>query len=110
MNLAPYKAVLLVVGKSGALHKQAEDLHQIMSDLLLWDERPMRFVRKVRDADRMGIPVRIVISARTVRDGTVGFMARTGKTFRRIPVNKVKATILQVWKAERETIGSNDEV
>jgi prolyl-tRNA synthetase len=110
MNLAPYKAVLMVVGKSGALRKQAEGLHQLMSDLLLWDERPISFIRKIRDADRMGIPIRIIISARTVKDGTVAFLGRTGPGHQRVHLNKVKTTILHLWKIQRELIGCRDEV
>lgn len=110
LNLAPYKASLIVVGKSGALHKQADGLHQLMSDLLLWDDRPLSFIQKIRDADRMGIPMRIIISSRTVRDGSVAVLSRTGVLYRRMPINKVKATILQVWKTEREQNGCSDEV
>jgi prolyl-tRNA synthetase len=110
MNMAPYKGVLIVVGKSGALHKQAEGLHQLMSDLLLWDERPIGFIKKIRDADRMGIPIRVIISARTIKEGTVALLSRTGAAYQRIPLNKVKTTILHIWKSERDLTGCGDEV
>jgi len=105
LQIAPYKAVLHIVGKASRLYRLAEEIHEELGEYVLWDDRPLRFMQKCRDADRMGIPIRVIISAATLRDRSVTLLSRTGILHQRVSLEEVKKTLLEYWRQERQNAG-----
>ncbi len=69
MNIAPAKAYIALLGDSDEAIKSADELYKILTDKgieVLYDDRDSRAGEKFADADLMGIPYRIVVSAKTV--------------------------------------------
>lgn len=63
--IAPFKAHVLTIGKLDAdLQKQALHFNQELPDEILLDDRDLSPGHKFTDADLIGLPYRIVISAR----------------------------------------------
>lgn len=92
-ELAPYKYYFVAIGDEG--QKKAEEIYEEfkVKDEILFDDREVRFGEKMKDAELMGIPKRIVISDRTLEKGEVELTDRmTGET-RRISIDKFVASL-----------------
>jgi len=81
VNLAPYKISIIPVDfKNNAIKEAAEKIYKELKtnkiDVLL-DDRDERVGIKFKDADLIGIPFRITIGEKSLKDGNVEFKART---------------------------------
>lgn len=79
-NVAPYRVYLARLGNDEAVVKSAEAMYDqlLQEDVeVLYDDRDVRPGEKFADADLLGIPYRVVISAKTVESGKYEVKART---------------------------------
>jgi len=70
-SIAPFKIHLLSLGNKEEVLKEANDLYKIMSDKgieVLFDDRDVSAGEKFADSDLIGIPHRIVISEKTLKE------------------------------------------
>ncbi len=80
MSLAPYHVHLVTIGKEPVVAEAARSLHD---DLLargvevLWDDRDERPGVKFKDADLLGIPLRVTIGAKSLASGNVELKPRS---------------------------------
>lgn len=78
-ELAPYKYYVIGIGEEG--EKIANELYEKNPDNIILDDRDMRPGQKFADAELMGIPYRIVISDKTLTDGSAEVTdRRTGES------------------------------
>lgn len=83
VNLAPAKAVIIRLGNEGEVVKTADDLYKDLTAAqveVLYDDRELRPGEKFADADLMGIPYRIVVSDKTIKEKKFEIKKRTEKT------------------------------
>lgn len=82
-EVAPFKYHIVTVGEQG-LAKAGEIYEKFrVKDEILLDDRDARFGEKMKDAELMGMPYRVVISDRTLEQGEVEITERaTGETYR----------------------------
>ena len=87
-EIAPYKYYIVAMGEKGTEEAtRIYDKHGLKSEMIL-DDRDARFGEKMKDAELLGIPYRVVISDRTLESGEVEMTERaTGKT-ERISIDK----------------------
>ena len=79
--VAPFRYYLIGIGESGLA--EAEKFYAGREDLALFDDRDRRPGEKFADADLMGLPLRIVVSDRTLESGEAEITDRkTGKSWR----------------------------
>ena len=74
----------------------AEALYKALSDAgieVLLDDREERAGSKFKDADLYGIPWRVAIGARGVKEGVVELKARRGGEVRNVPVESIVAEL-----------------
>ena len=79
-NVAPAYVYLARLGDAQDVVKVADDLYaelQAKGVEVLYDDRDARPGEKFADADLMGIPYRVVVSAKTVEQDKVEFKSRT---------------------------------
>jgi len=80
MSIAPYQVHMVSIGKDNT---EAEKLYnQLLENGIevLWDDRRKSSVgEKFADADLLGIPIRVVISARSIENGGVEVKMRNGE-------------------------------
>ena len=91
--VAPYKYYFVGIGEKG--EAEAEKIYEEnrMKDEIILDDRDARFGEKIKDAELMGIPYRVVISDRTLEAGEVEITERmTGET-RRVSLEEFKRGI-----------------
>jgi prolyl-tRNA synthetase len=79
-NIAPYAVYLASIGD---VTEQADALYEELKRAgieVLYDDRDARPGDKFADSDLMGIPIRIVLSERTMAENTVEVKVRTEDT------------------------------
>lgn len=78
-SVAPFRYYLVGIGEEGI--KEAEKIYAGRENEILFDDRDKRVGEKFADAELIGIPYRVVISDKTLKDNTVEITERkTGKT------------------------------
>jgi prolyl-tRNA synthetase len=74
MPIAPFQVILLSLGKDEELIQASQKLYDEMTNAgieVLWDERPERPGVKFKDADLLGIPLRLTLGKRGLKEGLV---------------------------------------
>jgi prolyl-tRNA synthetase len=81
-SVAPYTYHLLAAGNDAAAARAAEQLYATLgAESTLYDDRELSAGVKLKDADLLGMPLRITVSARSLAAGGAELRARrTGKT------------------------------
>jgi prolyl-tRNA synthetase len=80
LSIAPYHVHLVTIGKDEPVHAAAKKLYD---DLraggvdVLWDDRDERPGVKFKDADLLGMPLRVTIGAKALANGNVELKPRT---------------------------------
>ena len=73
-EVAPFQVHLIELsGGNSDVHEEAEDLYRELVARgieVLWDDRDARAGEKFADADLIGIPLRVIVSEKTVAEGT----------------------------------------
>jgi prolyl-tRNA synthetase len=80
-NVAPFKVYLASVGNTPDVVSAATDLYKSLTEAgvtVLYDDRDERPGTKFADADLIGLPYRVVVSAKTIEAGKYEFKKRTG--------------------------------
>jgi prolyl-tRNA synthetase len=99
LSLAPYEVLLIPINvKEEEVTRVADKLYDELSaagvDVLL-DDRDQRPGVKFKDADLIGIPLRVVIGGRSLADGKLEIKWRAGGEAEMIPLDGAAATIAQ---------------
>lgn len=79
-NVAPYQIHLLSLGSDESVLKRSDELYkelQVAGFEVLYDDRDERAGAKLNDADLIGIPVRLVLSSRTLEKDSVEWKVRS---------------------------------
>jgi prolyl-tRNA synthetase len=92
-SVAPYPFHLLVAGREPAALEAADHLYaELGADKVLYDDREASAGVKFKDADLLGMPVRITISNRSLANGGAEIrVRRTGETVV-VPLTEAAAT------------------
>ncbi len=89
MQIAPYHVVLVQLGKSDAVSEAAQTLYGELTAQgveVLYDDRDERPGAKFKDADLLGIPLRLTVGERGLGTGTVELKARTSAQAETVPL------------------------
>ncbi len=81
--VAPYRVYLVQIGDDDAVVQAADELYVALKAqgvTVLYDDTPRRPGEKFADADLLGLPHRVVVSAKTVAAGQVEYKKRVEKT------------------------------
>jgi len=95
-NIAPFRVYLARLGTEDAVTQAADKLYdelQAQGVEVLYDDRDARPGEKFADADLLGIPHRVVVSAKTVEQGAFEYKARTSSENSIIDLEKLKSTL-----------------
>ncbi len=106
MSLAPYEIVLtLVKVPDEPSMKVARQLHdQLVAagiDVLL-DDRDCRAGVKFKDADLIGVPLRVVIGERGLKEGKLEIKWRWNKEAEKIDLDGAAETLVELIRGERQ--------
>jgi len=100
ISIAPFEVtILLLETHEPQVREVAETLYQHLIDLgltVLLDDRDERPGFKLKDADLLGIPVRVTVSVRTLQKDAIETKLRSDRDLTLIPVSKAPAAIKEV--------------
>ncbi len=99
INIAPFEVIITSVGIETEIVQTAEKIHnelQAAGIECLWDDRDARGGVKFKDADLIGIPVRITIGKKSVAEGNVEIKLRTDKTSDKIAIEKAAGKAVEL--------------
>ena len=106
LPLAPYQVVLVPLQvQNAAVLEQTATLEKSLTATgleVLTDDRDQRPGVKFKDADLIGIPLRVVIGERGLKDGTIELKWRTEAAARQIPAAQAAELILAEIAGARE--------
>ncbi len=96
LPLAPFQITLLSLNasKDEAVREAADDLYETLKAAnweVLYDDRPERPGVKFKDADLLGIPLRLVVGGRSLAEGNVELVERRGGEKEMVAVGDVLA-------------------
>jgi len=107
INIAPFEVIITPIGKEDEINEAAE---KIYSDLekagieCLLDDRDARGGVKFKDADLLGIPVRITIGKKSIAEGNVEIKKRNEEQGRKIPVEKAAAEVIELVNSLKDQL------
>ena len=89
--------IITSVGADEVINNTAEKIYRELTEAgieCLWDDRDIRGGVKFKDADLLGIPVRVTIGKKSVADGCVEIKPRANKQSKKVAVEEAKAKII----------------
>lgn len=105
INIAPYEVIIVPAGNAEVVTAASEvlynELRQAGVEVLL-DDRDERGGVKFKDADLIGIPIRITIGAKSIAEGNAEIKLRKESEIKKVPMAEVKDTILTLIKHLRD--------
>lgn len=109
MSIAPYHVHLVTIGKDDAVVAAARDLYGELGQAgveVLWDDRDERPGVKFKDADLIGVPLRVTIGAKGLAAGHVELKPRTEadpKKAELVPLAQAAQILTERVKAAQRT-------
>lgn len=97
-NIAPYKVYLVRLGEDEVVIKAADELAadlEASGITVLYDDRDARAGEKFNDADLIGLPYRVIVSAKTMEQGQIEFKKRTETESTLITTSELKNLLLK---------------
>jgi prolyl-tRNA synthetase len=95
-NLAPYQVHMVSLGKDEAVIKAADKLYEDLLKVgidVLYDDRDLGAGAKLADADLIGIPLRLVVSNRTLETNSAEWKERDKKEAENIKLTDIEKKI-----------------
>jgi prolyl-tRNA synthetase len=90
LSIAPYQVLLVSVNvKDDRIRELSEKLYRDLAAAgheVLWDDRDLAPGVKFKDADLVGIPIRVTVGKRTLESGTADLKLRTEKDQQAAPL------------------------
>jgi prolyl-tRNA synthetase len=106
MAIAPFHATVLCLGPEPELKKAADDLVAALADAgveVLYDDRDERAGVKFKDADLIGIPLRIAVGKKGLAGGNAEWKLRAGGAVELVPLADVPRKAAELVKASTST-------
>ena len=97
VSIAPFEVIITAVGEDDEITETAEKIYNDLKgagvDVLL-DDRKLRGGVKFKDADLLGIPVRVTVGKKSVAEGNVEIKLRAEQASKKVPIeNAVQETV-----------------
>jgi len=98
-KVAPFQIQVIAIAKGGEVEKQAEEIYEELSEdfEVLYDDRDVSAGVKFKDADLLGIPLRVVVGQKSLKQGKVEIQRRTGGK-ELLPLENYQKRIKEIFK------------
>ena len=97
IQVAPYQVIVTPIGREDAAKNKAFDIYKALKSKgieTLLDDREERPGVKFKDADLLGIPLRVTIGSRGLQRGTVELKKRTDSVSTDVPIEAIVASTI----------------
>jgi prolyl-tRNA synthetase len=99
ISIAPYQVIIVPAGNQDEIVKASAKLYSELSEggaEVLLDDRDARGGVKFKDADLIGVPIRITIGAKSIAENCAEVKLRRESEITKVPLDKVKEKVLQL--------------
>jgi prolyl-tRNA synthetase len=99
ISIAPYQVIIVPAGNTDEILKAAEKLYSELKACgveVLLDDRDARGGVKFKDADLIGIPIRITIGAKSIAENSAEIKLRRDSEITKVPLAQVKEKTIQL--------------
>jgi prolyl-tRNA synthetase len=103
MALAPYQVAIVADTTSPECARAAAELHDQLEQMgieVLYDDRDERLGPKFKDADLVGIPLRVTVGKRALAEGAVELKHRRAADAARVPMAEAARQVAERVRAE----------
>ncbi len=109
ISMAPFELVICPVGydKSEMVRQAADELHHQLENAgidLVLDDRGERPGAMFADWELIGVPYRLVIGERSLKEGNVEFQGRGESTAQLVPVNEITEKAIAIIRAAKDNL------
>jgi prolyl-tRNA synthetase len=107
--MAPFELVICPVGydKSEMVRQAADELHHQLENAgidVVLDDRGERPGAMFADWELIGVPYRLVIGERSLKEGNVEFQGRGESTAQLVPVNEITEKAISIIRAAKDNL------
>jgi len=102
ITIAPFEVMITSLGDDEELVSVAGKLHDDLEASgieVLWDDRDARGGVKFKDADLIGVPLRVTIGKRSIADGNVEIKLRSESDSSKVDIASAAEKIIEMVKA-----------
>jgi prolyl-tRNA synthetase len=93
MEVAPFRIFLMSIGKSLSVRDMVDRVYRDLGPDVLLDDRHESISHKLKDADLLGIPLRVIVSRTSVETGVVELAMRNSEKVLQVPEDELFETI-----------------
>jgi len=107
ISIAPFEVIITPIGNDEQIRDTAEKVYAELIDSgvdCLLDDRDVRGGVKFKDADLLGIPIRITVGKKSIADNSVEIKLRSEAQAEKIPVEKAASATAELINSLREKL------
>jgi prolyl-tRNA synthetase len=108
ISIAPFEVLVTCVNQDDQdVARAAENVYQKLFERgvdVLLDDRALRGGVKFKDADLLGIPVRVTVGAKSLAEGNVEIKLRAESKSQKVPVEKATDTTIDIVSSLKERL------
>jgi len=108
ISIAPFEVIIVPAGNTDEILAAAEKLYNELKAFgveVLLDDRDARGGVKFKDADLIGIPIRITIGAKSIAENSAEIKLRRDNGITKVPLEKTKEKIIALIEELKSAIG-----
>jgi prolyl-tRNA synthetase len=109
ISIAPFEVLVTSVNQDDEkVASVAEELYnalELEGIDVLWDDRDLRGGVKFKDADLLGIPVRITVGKKSVSEGNIEIKLRAESEKTTVPINKAVEKTIEIVEELKQKLG-----
>jgi len=110
ISIAPYEVLVTCVNQDDkAVAGAAENIYRQLLDAgveVLYDDRDLRGGPKFKDADLLGIPVRVTVGQKSLADGSVELKLRRESQSRKVAVDQAAGKTVELVNSLKEELSA----
>jgi len=111
ISIAPFEVIITSVNQDDKeVVKQAEKIYQQLQNYgidVLLDDRDIRGGVKFKDADLLGIPVRITVGQKSIAEGNIEIKLRAESKSEKVPIEKAADKTIELVNSLKEQLNSS---
>ena len=107
ISIAPFEVIITPLGVENEITQVAEKIYNQLNKAgieCLWDDRDVRGGVKFKDADLLGIPVRITIGKKSVAEGNIEIKLRTEPNSQKVSIEQAADKTCEIVNSLREKL------
>jgi prolyl-tRNA synthetase len=111
ISIAPWQVIIVPVGADADVISTAERIHSELESRgieVLLDDRDIRGGVKFKDADLIGIPVRITVGQKSLAEGKVEIRLRTESQSTKVDLDKAAEETVAIVNSLKEKLNVDD--